>query len=157
MRIGQQAYMGAGATAARLRSTAVQSSASSRQKTASLSTDSKNKIQDLKAGFGKDTLSIGNIALRTLGTNLKSARRVVPSVEELIDEAQMRNAEQKTASEEAVEKLKEDSQEEVSFRPAPTTEARRFEEPYSAPASTAPQEDTPESPDSPPRSLDVLI
>lgn len=39
-------------------------------------------LQDARAGFGKDTLSAQGAALATVSTNLRRARKLVPSLEE---------------------------------------------------------------------------
>jgi len=96
-----------------------------------------------QAGFGDNTLSPGGAALQALDVNLRKARQVVPTVEELREEFQARQAESERAMEAretataegretpATEAREPDPEEagpeEQSTRPAPAPQARAFE------------------------------
>ena len=81
---------------------------------------------EFRAGWGKDTLSPNGAALVVLGRNIESARRVVPTVEELRDQLRETRAEQRAAQEEAVGRREEAARQVESFRPEPTPRARSF-------------------------------
>ncbi len=77
------------------------SSKSSRRQTDSgaasetnLSVKNKN-MQTLRAGFGKDTVSVPGATMRTLGKGLDGARQVVPTLEDLQEETRDRVAQQR--------------------------------------------------------------
>ncbi len=85
-----------------------------------------------QAGFGENTLSPGGAALQALDANLREARRVVPTVEELREAFLARRAENERAAEtreapptEAREPATEEiAPEEQSTRPEPALQAR---------------------------------
>lgn len=52
---------------------------------------------DIQAGFGENTLSPGAAALRTLDITLRSARSMVPTLEEALNEVQQHLAEENAA------------------------------------------------------------
>lgn len=65
---------------------------------------SKQDPQDIvRAGFGKGTVSAPTAAVRTLDKGLTSARRIVPSVEQLQEELRARFAKEREAQAEELE------------------------------------------------------
>lgn len=74
-----------------------------------------------RVGFGEGTVSVPVAAARTLGSGLDSARRVVPSVEELLNERRARSAEER---EERARELEEN--EPQATRLEPVTAAKNY-------------------------------
>ena len=104
--------------------------------------DSYHKVQ---VGFGEDTQSPATAALDTLDVNLREARRVVPSIEELMEEARARQQEIRAGNEAVpagVSQLSSasETQESVFFKPDAAPQAREFMQAVSSQlvTSTAP-------------------
>lgn len=78
----------------------------------------------ITAGFGENSLSPSGAALRTLDRNLKAARRLVPTVEQLRDQARFNQAQRADAIESGAER---DPAVEVRTEREPAREARSEE------------------------------
>lgn len=91
----------------------------------------RNDEPEVRAGFGKDTLSPQAAALKTVSTNLRRARELVPTVEEIQEQARRAAAEAAARAEQRRERSSPEEaatpeQEPVRARPAADPRVRRF-------------------------------
>lgn len=89
-------------------------------------------LPNTRAGFGKDTLSPQGAALATVSTNLRRARRLVPSVEETQQRAREAISQEQDAARqrrERLERVGQDAAERESSTPQATVSLRPRVEP----------------------------
>lgn len=87
----------------------------------------KERQQELRIGFGEGTVSLPGATLKTIGSGVRNARRMVPTVEEIRQEHRLRMAELRQATERREFERPERPQRRVELRlPEPSAQARNF-------------------------------
>lgn len=72
---------------------------------------SRGREEELRVGFGENSISIPGLVARTLGRNLSDARNMVPTVGELMEAQQARAEERRVEARDDLEARREELQE----------------------------------------------
>jgi len=100
-----------------------------------------DRLEAVRAGFGADTLSPGGAALQTLGFNLRGARNIVRTAEQIREASRVRQEEAQEPREESMtaETREENAPPETTSRPESAPQVRNFvQTAQTAPEATRP-------------------
>lgn len=105
------------------------------------------EVPEIRAGFGENTLSPSGAALKTIEANLKAARQLVPTAEELRERARAAQARREEAAA-ATETPPVEFRQRELVRPEPNPAARNFLQEEDRPAGAPEvQNRAPENPE----------
>ena len=74
---------------------------------------SRGREGELRAGFGENSISIPGLVARTLGRNLSEARKMVPTVGEVLEEQQARAEQRRIEARKELEARRDELQEDI--------------------------------------------